>query len=502
MKARRVINGILAGVMILSLVACGTSEEEKEAVNTPSDTEQTEESVAEYVFSDNYLAFVSDSEVKFVEQQDYAKIYDKSELEDGGTVIEIDPSKTYQTIEGFGASLTDASAYLLLQMPKEELSKAMTRLFDNEEGIGLNIIRNPIGACDFSLYYYTYDDMPAGQEDWNLEHFDASEAQKQVDLVKKAMAVNPDIKLMLSPWTAPPWMKTKGDYTGVDGGSLRRECYDVYADYLVKSVQIYENENIPVYAITPQNEMFLAAKWAGMTWDWENISAFINDDLRPALTEAGLSTKILNMDHNWSYWQEANRMMSATYNTADGVAYHWYNGEPEDMLNTYNYFPDKLIYVTEATNIKPSSSVTFFKVISAITRSLRSGANGYMMWNYALRPEGGPYLYETAANNIGILTCDVEAGEITYEGDFYALAHFSKYMDVGAVRVDSTDTGADTSNKLLNVVVLNPDGTMTAVIANSDKEDAVCKLVMGDQVMEVTVGGRDTVTLTWDANKY
>lgn len=500
MKLRRILSFILTGAMALSLAACGTGDKSSEATESLEENAEITETV-QYVFSDNRIALLSDENVKFLEQEaDFVKVYDKADLKDGGTQIVIDPATTYQTIEGFGASLTDASVYLLSQMDEETLNDVMVKLFDPEKGIGASIIRTPIGSCDFSLEYYTYDDMPAGEEDWELEHFDASKAQGQIDMIHKAKSVNPDIKLMLSPWSAPPWMKTGQDITGIDGGKLRRDCYDVYADYLVKSVQIYEDAGLPVYAMTPQNEMFLPAKWAGMTWDWESMANFVNDDLRPSLTEAGLATKILNMDHNWAYSEEANTIMSATYDSADGIAYHWYSGEPEVMKESSEYFPDKLIYMTEGTGTKPDNMTRLLKLTTMMARSLYSNANAYLVWNYVLRPEGGPCLFETAYNNSPLVYYSDTDDEIYYGNDFYALAHFSKYIHVGAVRVDSTDTGIDSDYKLCNVVVVNPNGTMTAVIVNSNKEDATCKMVMGEQVMEVNAPAKSTITITWEAS--
>ena len=486
MKLRRIISSILAGAMVLSLAACG--------VNDDKGSEQ-------YVFSDNRLCFLSDEDVKFVEQgTDFVKVYDKADLTDDGVHIAIDPAITYQTIEGFGASMTDASVYLLSQLPEEELNDVMVKLFDKEKGIGASIIRNPIGSCDFSLEYYTYDDMPEGEEDRELKYFDMSRAEEPMNMVKKAKEINPDIKLILTIWSAPPWMKTGQHITGELGGSLRRDCYNVYAEYLTKSVQGYEDAGLPVYAISPQNEMYLPAKWAGMTWEWEDMANFVNDNLRPALTEAGLETKILNMDHNWSFVEEANMIMSATYDTADGIAYHWYAGEPEAMKETAEYFPDKLIYMTEGTGTKPENMSRFLKLTSMMARSLYSNANAYLVWNFALRPEGGPVLYHTAINNSPLLYVDEETKEVSYGSDYYALAHFSKYIQVGATRVDSTDTGAESDYKLCNVVVVNPDGTMTAVIVNANKEDVTCKMVMGEQVMEVNAPAKSTITITWDAN--
>lgn len=507
MKLRRIISGILAGATALSLAACSTAEPVEESTEP---TAEVLEETAKYVFSDNLIAFLSDEEVKFVAQEaGFVKVYDIADLEEGGTQIAIDPAVTHQTIEGFGASFTDASVYLMNQMPEEMRQEVLVKLFDEEEGIGADIIRTPIGCCDFSLENYTYDDMPEGEEDWDLEYFDASKAQDQIEIITESKAINPDIKLLLSPWTAPPWMKTGQDYTGIDGGKLRRECYDVYAQYLTKTVQYYEDAGLPVYALTPQNEMYLPARWAGMSWDWETMSNFVNDNLRPALTEANLTTKILNMDHNWSLSEEANMIMSATYDSADGIAYHWYAGEPEVMKESSEYFPDKLIYMTEGTGTKPENMTRFLKLTGMITRSLYSNCNAYLVWNYVLRPEGGPFdaplekdptIAQGASTNSPFVYYNDTTGEMYFGNDYYAMAHFSKYIHVGAVRVDSTDTGEASDYKLCNVVVVNPNGTMTAVIVNSNKEDVACKLVMGEQVMEVNAPAKSTITLTWEAS--
>jgi glucosylceramidase len=178
------------------------------------------------------------------------------------------------------------------------------------------------------------------------------------------------------------------------------------------------------------------------------------------------------------------------------------------MKESSEYFPDKLIYMTEGTGTKPENMTRFLKLTSMITRSLYSNANAYLVWNYVLRPEGGPYdaplekypdVAAGAATNSPFVYYNEQTKEVQYGNDYYALAHFSKYMHVGAVRVESTDTGADSEYKLCNVVVVNPNGTMTAVIVNSHKEDVTCKMVMGEQVMEVNAPAKSTITITWEA---
>lgn len=492
MRLRRIICGIMACSMVLSLAGCSTSGQ------TAGETTEKQ-----YIIGEEPMAFVSDDEQRFTKQKDnFVKVYEKSDLnEKDGVVIEIDSENTKQTLSGFGGSFTDTSTYLLMELPEETRNDIMTKLFDDEEGIGLDLIRNPIGACDFSLEYYTYDDMPEGQEDYELEHFDFSKADDQVALTKQAMEINPDAKLFLAPWTAPLWMKTEYEWLGTANASLRRGCYNVYADYLVKCIQGYEEQGVPVYSISVQNEPMSSLDWPGMKWDWEQLAYFTSDKLRPALDEAGLNTKIHNLDYNWRNYEDGSRIMASTTDSADGMAFHWYHGEPETMVEFAETYPGIDMYVTEAAYNRPASLTNLVHIVSMATRSLRSGANGYIMWNLALAPLGGPTYRDINLNNSPLVSVDLETDTVEYTGDYYAMAHFSKFIHQGAVVVDSTDTGIDTEYELVNVVTRNPNGTMTAVVSNKNTDDTqTCKFVMGDKVMEIDVAPKSVVTVTWNAN--
>ena len=196
--------------------------------------------------------------------------------------------------------------------------------------------------------------------------------------------------------------------------------------------------------------------------------------------------------------------MENTSSTTDGLAFHWYNGEPENMLSLANTYSEKLIYVTEAssgtTARKYMNNEDMLKKTNDIVRALRSGAQAYMTWNIALSSEGGPTYGDINEHCFGLLSCDINTGKIEYTKDYYALAHFSKFIDKGAACVDSTDTGAGSDYQLVNVVTKNPDGSMVAVIVNSNMNDSkVCKLVdkKSSKVMEITLAPRSTVTITW-----
>ena len=487
MRIHRFVYCILIGSLLLGLVGCnkGQTKENNTVKMEP-------------------IAYVSDSEIKFTRQEaDFVKVYDKSELDDNkGTVIQVDLENEKQKISGFGASFTDTSTYLFMKLSEEKRNDAMIKLFDDEKGIGLDMIRNPIGACDFSLEYYTYDDMPEGETDYELENFDFSKASDQVAITKQAMEINPDIKLFLSPWTAPLWMKTEYEWLGTAQASLKRDCYDVYADYLVKCIQGYEEQGVPVYSIAVQNEPLNLCDWPGMWWTWEQLADLTNDRLRPALDEAGLTTKIHNLDYSWARIAEAGEaIMASTLESSDGMAFHWYSGTPEQMADFGEKFPGIDMYVTEASWDRPSNIGDMLRITSYATRSLRSGANGYIMWNMAVGPNGGPTYRDKNLYNSGLVTIDAEADTVEFTGDYYSMAHFSKFIHQGAVALESTDTGLESEYKLVNVVTRNPNGTMTAVIVNGNgAEDALCKFVLGDQVMEVNVAARSIVTITWDAN--
>lgn len=497
MRLKRVMSGILAGLMLFGLAGCAAEQPQEPVTDNISVEDRKETELIAPV------AFLSNAEVRFKKQDDtYAKVYPRSQLdESSGKVIEVDLENEKQTIDGFGASFTDAATYLFGLMSEETRKDVMTKLFDDEKGIGLDMIRNPLGACDFSMEYYTYNDIPEGETDYDLEHFDFSKAAGQVALTKEAMEINPDIKVFLAPWTAPLWMKTKYEFnTAKAMTKLRRDCYDVYADYLVKCIQGYEEQGVPVYAFSVQNEPLIVTDWPSMYWDSDELANFTIDRMAPALEEAGLETKLLNLDHNWQRMSEGGwELMAATMGVADGMAFHWYAGEPEIMAEVAEKFPGVDIYVTEASYDRPADLGCMLQVTAYCARSLRSGAQGYIMWNMALSSVGGPSLNGNIWNS-GLVTVNEQDGTATFSGDYYSMAHFSKFIHQGAVALDSTDTGVDSNYKLVNVVTRNPNGTMTAVAVNRTNEAEVLKFVLGDQVMEVNVGGRSIVTLTWDAN--
>ena len=480
-------------------------------------------------------AYVSDYRAMLTRQNaDYITTYSADDLDEStGTVIKINTETTKQEVHGFGASFTDSSALVLSQMSDDARENVLTNLFDEEKGIGLSMIRNAIGSSDFSTdYYYTYQDEQNGE--FALA---GGQTENILKYTQSALELNPDTKVFLAPWTAPIWMKTgaiatASDYPGTDeewmytsasGATLNESYYGAYATYLANTVKAYEQDyKIPVYAISAQNEPFTNNYWPGMNWG-QNSSislknkwvSFIENNFKDAIKEVSSDTKILNLDYNFYNYDEAQLLTNKGDNDpTDAIAFHWYKGEPEVMEK----FTGELMYVTEASSSYSDNNVTSqLEITQKIVRSLRSGASGFIMWNIALYPEGGPTLHDINKHCSPLVSYDFNdidgngVKEIEFTKDYYALAHFSKFIDTNAVVVESTNTAktlADengtetTSYDLVNVVTKNPDDdSMTAVIVNSDSnESKICKLVSDGRVMEVNVAPRSTVTITWNPN--
>src|ERR1700722_12850868 len=211
--------------------------------------------------------------------------------------ITVDPSTTYQTMTGFGASFTNSSAWLVANSPLR--SQIMTKLFDPANGIGLDFLRQPIGASDFSQSLFSYDDMPSGQTDPTLAHFSIAHDNAYIlPVLQQALSLNPNITVMATPWSPPGWMKSSGSMIG---GSLGSGDYQVFANYLTKFVQAYDAAGGPVSLITAQNEPeYSPSNYPGSTFTAAQEASFIGSNLGPDLQKAGLSTKIIAYDHNWN----------------------------------------------------------------------------------------------------------------------------------------------------------------------------------------------------------
>jgi glucosylceramidase len=402
---------------------------------------------------------------------------------DGLPTIAVDPSRSYQRIEGFGASITDSSAHLLAASPDRDA--IMRELFDPVNGLGLSYLRQPMGASDFVAGpHYTYDDLPAGQTDYEMRHFSIAHDRAQIlPLLRQARALNPALKIMASPWSPPAWMKTNHSLVG---GRLIDDprIYRAYALYFVRFLQAYKEAGVPVDAVTLQNEPQnrTPSGYPGMDLR-DPEEARLVETLGPQLRRAGLRTKILGYDHNWSLHpndvgppddpanpEYAKSLLddAGARKYLAGTAFHCYFGDPERQSALHAAYPDKDIYFTECSgSLSGNPATTFPDTLHWHTRYLtvgavRNWAKTVITWNLALDPSGGPH-NGGCGTCFGVVTIDPATGQATPTADYYVLGHVTRFVRPGAVRIDSTVEGT-----IWDVAFRNPDGSIVVLAVDDD----------------------------------
>ncbi len=413
-------------------------------------------------------------------------------------VIDVDESKTYQQMIGFGAAMTDASAYLIMhRMPAKDRNALMQDLFGRDSGTGLSFIRVPMGASDFSLRHYSYDDMPGSETDSALIRFSIDDDRlEKIPLLQRALAINPQITLVASPWSPPAWMKSSGSLIK---GTLLPRFYDSFADYFVKFIQAYGAEGLPIYAVTVQNEPnYEPADYPGMRLDAIARARVIGQHLGPRFEREGIRTLIWDWDHNWDLSQSPMEVLAdpAARKYVQGVAWHCYAGDVSAQSIPHSAYPDKDSYFTEcsggewATNFADNLK---FNVGTIVIGATRNWARGVALWNLALDEKGGPHT-GGCGNCRGVVTIDSKTGAYTPNVEYYALAHASRFVRPGAYRIQSQS--ADTT--LANVAFKNPDGyTKVLIVLNTAKEPRTFAVRSSGRSFRYTLPAASVVTLTW-----
>ena len=417
------------------------------------------------------------------------------------TTIDVNDQQQSQQMVGFGAAVTDSSAWLIAnKLSTAQRNAVMTNLFSPTSGIGIDYVRIPMGASDFSVTgSYSYDDLPAGQTDPSLTHFSIShDTAYIVPVLQQALALNPSLKFMANPWSPPAWMKTNGSMIGsVNGntGTLIASDYAPLAQYFVKFIQAYQAQGIPIYAITPQNEpLYAPNNYPGMYWAASDENNFIKNYLSPALASAGLSTKILGYDHNWDNTAYAQTLLgdATTYNDIAGIAWHCYGGSPSAMTTIHNQYPGKDAYETECAT---GAGVTPINTIDLLMQSVQNWAKTVELWNIALDTNDGPHT-GGCPDCLGVVTIDQATGNVTYPNDYYLVGHFSKFAQPGAYHI-----GGDVSGSFESTSFMNPDGSKVTVVHNSNSSSAAFKVRWdGSQSFDDTLPAGATVTFKWSGS--
>lgn len=418
------------------------------------------------------------------------------------TKIAVDPTITYQIMDGFGAALTESSAWLIQnELNAAQRAALLERLFARDDsGVGLNMIRIPMGASDFALAPYTYDDLPSGETDPTLSQFSITHDRLYIiPTLQTIQALNADMKLVGSPWSPPAWMKTSKT---LFGGSFDTTWYATYAQYFVKFIQGYEAAGLSIYAVTPQNEpLNNASGLPSMSMPTHVQSAFVGDHLGPAFAAAGINTKILVYDHNWDEWSYPLVVLNdpEVDQYAAGAAFHAYAGVVENQSLLHNYRPDKEIHFTEITGGDWATNWAdnlVWSMRNIIIGAPRNWACSVMMWNFALDQNDGPFIPGGCENCRGVVTINTNTGDVTYEEEFYALAHASKFVLPGAVRIESDSL----SGTLETVAYRNPDCSEVLIALNPNGSSRWLDIVQGGRYASYRLRGQSVATFVWTPN--
>ncbi|XP_069940551.1 putative glucosylceramidase 4 [Cherax quadricarinatus] len=404
-----------------------------------------------------------------------------SEEDPGAVEVTLDRGNTIQTMIGFGGAFTDATGINVNSLPTEA-QDLLLRSYFAPEGIGYNLCRIPIAGCDCSTRPYSYDDV---EGDVELEYWSLTEEdyQYKIPLILQAQELSSqEIKFFGSPWSPPSWMKTNGMFNG--SGELLKEMWQPWSEYFVKFVDAYEEQGIPLWGLTPQNEPlsgFQDWRWNTCGWTAEDMRDWLKTNLGPTLEAAGMRRlKMMVDDFNRDTLPAYVQPMLEDPDCAqyiDGTAVHWYSDRyvSANVLDeTQALDPEKFILYTEACqgyDVEGPLSVMLGSWARAedyahyIIESMNHFSTGWVDWNLALDMQGGP----NWANNFldATIIVNAEEGEFYKQPLFYALGHLSKFVLPGAQRISTT-----TTQSTLDVAsFLDTAGGTVVVLLNRDDNE-------------------------------
>lgn len=411
------------------------------------------------------------------EEMKFVKVYDDIEK---------------QTIVGFGGALTEASAYVWSQMAPEK-QEEIINLYYGEEGNRYTLGRVHIQSCDFALGNRAYVE----EGDKELSTFSIEgDYQYQISLIKAAIAKNPNLELLASPWSPPAFMKSNNEMN--HGGRLLEEYYDAWASLMVKFLLAYREEGIVINRISVQNEPAAVQTWDSCVYTAQEEGIFATNCLRKKLDEAGLTeVKIFIWDHNKESLIDRCRgtfSVEGADEAIDGIAFHWYSGDHfESVQYIADEYKDKELLFSEGcvefsrfSDASPTDNALMYA--HDIMGNLRAGMNGYLDWNIILDEKGGP-------NHVGNfcdapIMCNAKTGEIDVHLTYYYIGHFSRFVQPGAVRVLTScyDRNLETA------AFKNPDGSKAVVVLNMDKTDKAFRIMDGDMIYDVELPAQSILT--------
>jgi glucosylceramidase len=408
-------------------------------------------------------------------------------------VIELDPVQKFQTIDGFGFSLTGGSAMLLQRMAPSKRESLLRELFlSGDNSIGISYLRISIGSSDLDDQPFTYDDRPYGKKDPALEKFSLKKSRRfLIPILQQILAINPNIEIMASPWSAPAWMKTNQN---LKGGHLRPEYYEAYTRYLVHYLKDIAKEGIRIDAMTLQNEPENPKNNPSMLMTAEEETRFVKDNLGPAFRHDSISTKIIVFDHNCDHPEYPIKILDddLAKKFIDGAAFHLYLGDISALSRVHRAHPDRNIYFTEQWT---SGRGNFSEDLSWHTKNLIIGATRnwsriVLEWNLASDPEFYPHTSDGGCTEcMGAITI---GNGITRNVSYYIIAQASKFVPSGSVRIASTE-----ADNLPNVAFITPEGKRILIVLNDSEVKATFAIQISGKNAIASLPAKSVGTFIW-----
>jgi glucosylceramidase len=462
-------------LLITAFISC-----DSETANTPP---------AQEVTSFEFWLSNADGSAKFQKQNTSLPVSTTGSI----PVIEVNGSQKFQSIDGFGAALTGGSAMLLHQMSGTARAAMLKELFAwDGNNIGISYLRVSIGASDLDDRVFSYNDRPAGQTDTALAFFSLDPDRTHlIPILKEILAINPDIMILGSPWSAPTWMKTNGNSVG---GSLRPQYYGVYAKYFVKYIQQMKAEGIRIDAITVQNEPLHGGNNPSMVMQAADQDIFVRDHLGPAFKANNIDTKIIIYDHNADRTDYPISILNdtAARKFIDGSAFHLYGGNINSLTDVHTAHPDKNLYFTEQWIGAPGNFANDLKwhISTLIIGATRNWCRNVIEWNLAADPNQDPHTPGGCSECLGALTLSGDA--VTRNPAYYILAHAAKHVRPGSVRIESTVPGT-----LTNVAFIRADGKKVLVVLNAGTAAQAFKVKDGSKEFTTYLQAGSVGTFMW-----
>jgi len=407
--------------------------------------------------------------------------------------IEVDDSQKFQYVDGFGYTLTGGSVAVINRLSLHKRKALLKELFGNDENsISVSYIRLSIGASDLDSEVFSYNDLQEGETDVSLSKFSLARNKDLIAMLKEILAINPKIKIIAAPWSAPVWMKDNGKSVG---GSLKPEYYDVYAQYFVKYIQEMQKEGITIDAITPQNEPLHPGNNPSLLMISDQQKEFIKQSLGPAFKANNIKTKIVAYDHNCNKPEYVTNILqdpeAAQY--IDGSAFHLYEGEISALSAVHNAFPTKNLYFTEQwTGAKGSFNEDLnWHAKNVIIGSMRNWSKIALEWNLANDPDFKPHTPGGCTECKGAITVS-NRDNFTRNVAYYIIAHASKFVPANSQRISSTQT-----KYLSTVAFRTPEGKTVLIVQNYSKSTENFNIKYKNKYAPASISGQSVATFVF-----